>query len=413
MAAELGQTDDPKALVPGDVAAVTATMWALRSYGDALLEAGNGLTRIDTQEGWSGAAADQFRDRFQGEPGKWVEAGDSFHSAAEALDAYASTLQWAQQQAGEAIRLWNQAQAATAQAKDDHAHAVAQAEQDAAVKTASGVPTAPVTIPFHDPGEAGRQAARQQLDRARTQLKSAGDTANRTVGQARDKAPERPGFWSEVGDFFSGVGTELENAGIAAVNGVASLANAALNHPGDVLAAAGGLAVTAISGAGEGLGIGLDATGIGAVAGVPLNVVAAAGVATGAGMTVAAAGDLIHHAATDDQVSPVSRSNEPSGTPGKAGTKTDRLKEHLTDKDLDAARRELNGEVVATKSTGQPWDHVDEVQNAQRGLVNRINQLKRQLGDSRISDGDRSAVESELSEASRLLDYSEQFVPRG
>lgn len=318
-----------------------------------------------------------------------------------------------QQQAGEAIQLWNQAQAVTTQATADHARAVAQAEQDAAAKTASGVPTAPATIPFQDPGEPQRQTARQQLDRARAQLKSAGDTANRTVGQARDKAPERPGFWSQVGDFFSDVGTELEHAGIAAVNSVASLGNAAVNHPGDVLAAAGGLAVTAISGAGEGLGIALDATGIGAVAGVPLNVVSAAGVVAGAGMTVATAGDLIHHAATDDRVSPANSSSEPSGTPGKAGTKTDRLKEHLTDKDLDAARRELNGEVVATKSTGQPWDHVDEVQNAQRGLVNRINQLKRQLGDSRITDADRSALGSELSEASRLLDYSEQFVPRG
>jgi hypothetical protein len=93
-------------------------------------------------------------------------------------------------------------------------------------------------------------------------------------------------------------------------------------------------------------------------------------------------------------------------------TKTDRLKEHLTDRDLDAARRELDGEVVATKSDGTPWDHVDEVQNAQRGLVNRISQLKRQLGDSRISDADRSSINSELSEASKLLDYSEQFVPR-
>ena len=52
------------------------------------------------------------------------------------------------------------------------------------------------------------------------------------------------------------------------------------------------------------------------------------------------------------------------------------------------------------------------MRNAQRGLVNRIGQLKRQLGDSRISDVDRSALNDELSQASKLLDYSEQFVPR-
>jgi hypothetical protein len=96
----------------------------------------------------------------------------------------------------------------------------------------------------------------------------------------------------------------------------------------------------------------------------------------------------------------------------ESGTKTDRLKEHLTDRDLDAARRELDGEVVATKSNGTPWDHVDEVRTAQRGLLNRIGQLKRQLGDTRISLADKAALQSELSEASRLLDRSEQFVPR-
>jgi len=141
MAAELGQTQDPKALVPGDVAAVTGTMWAMRSYGDALCEAGTGLARIDTQEGWQGQAAEQFRSRFDGEPRKWTEAGDCFHSAANALDSYASTLHWAQREAGEAIRLWNEGEAATADAKAAHERAVEQARQEAAARTANGVST--------------------------------------------------------------------------------------------------------------------------------------------------------------------------------------------------------------------------------------------------------------------------------
>jgi hypothetical protein len=55
---------------------------------------------------------------------------------------------------------------------------------------------------------------------------------------------------------------------------------------------------------------------------------------------------------------------------------------------------------------------VDEVRNAQDGLVNRIGQLKRLLRDSRVSASDKAQFQAELSEASRLLDYSEQFVPR-
>jgi hypothetical protein len=95
-----------------------------------------------------------------------------------------------------------------------------------------------------------------------------------------------------------------------------------------------------------------------------------------------------------------------------APTKTDRLKEHLTDRDLDAARRELDGEIVARKPDGTPWDHVREVREAQLGLVNRINRLKRQLGDSRTANVDKPALQAELAEASRLLDHSEGFVPR-
>ncbi|WP_436524231.1 polymorphic toxin type 28 domain-containing protein [Actinoplanes sp. HUAS TT8] len=102
-----------------------------------------------------------------------------------------------------------------------------------------------------------------------------------------------------------------------------------------------------------------------------------------------------------------------SGQPSrKVPRKTDRLKEHLTPKDLEGARRELNGEVVARKSTGTPWNHIDEVSNAQQGLVNRIHQLKRLVNDSRLSDEQRLAAQDELGEASRLLDHSEQFLPR-
>lgn len=212
---------------------------------------------------------------------------------------------------------------------------------------------------------------------------------------------------------LSDVGHGLENAGAHVVNGLASLGNAAAHHPGDDLLAAGGAALTAVSAAGDGIGGALDITVAGAVVGVPLNIVSTAGVVAGASMMAAAGGDLVRHATTDDHVSPADAGGgDPGSAPAKAGTKTDRLKEHLTDRDLDAARRELDGEVVATKPDGTPWDHLDEVRNAQRGLANRIDQLKRQLGDSRISEADRSALQSELSEASRLLDHSEQFVPR-
>ncbi len=87
------------------------------------------------------------------------------------------------------------------------------------------------------------------------------------------------------------------------------------------------------------------------------------------------------------------------------------MKEHLTEEDLDAARRELDGEVVARKPNGEPWDHVNEVQKPQRGLNNRIDQINRRLGNTRTTPDERANLEQELPEASRLLDHSEGYVP--
>ena len=71
---------------------------------------------MDTADGWSGEAAEAFRNRFDGEPVRWLEAGDCFHSAANALTDYSKMLTWAQQQAATAISQWNGGQDATRQA---------------------------------------------------------------------------------------------------------------------------------------------------------------------------------------------------------------------------------------------------------------------------------------------------------
>ena len=319
MAAELGQTSDPTALIPGDPDAVHDTEWSMTVYGDMLHKAGAGLQRIDTTKGWKGEAADQFRKVFHGQPAKWLKAGDAFHAAADALDSYASTLTWARQQAADAISLWNQGQVATGEARAQRAQAVQQAQQEAAQRTAGGIPSIAPNIPFIDPGEAKRQAAREMLDRARSQLAGAGDTAAHVVGKARDQAPEKPGFWTQVGDFFDGLGHDAEDTGAHLVNGLASLGNAAIHHPGGLLAAAGGIGLTALSAAGEGAGAVLDATGVGAIAGVPLGAVSVAGMAAGVGITGAAAANIVAHAAGDDHVSPVNTDNG-AGSGGRETT---------------------------------------------------------------------------------------------
>lgn len=137
----LGCTTDPVALVPGSVSALADLLWQLRDYADALVTAGDGLARIDTEAGWSGEAADGFREAYHAQPRRWREAGDSFVEAAAAVDRYASTLSWAQARAVEAIELHAQGEQQTAQAS-------------------SSIP------PYDDPGEACREAARELLQHA-------------------------------------------------------------------------------------------------------------------------------------------------------------------------------------------------------------------------------------------------------
>jgi hypothetical protein len=188
------------------------------------------------------------------------------------------------------------------------------------------------------------------------------------------------------------------------VNGALTFGNAALNNP----LAVGGLllggGVMALSATGELAGAAATVTGVGAPVGVPLAAVSTAGLLAGGAIVGTSAAAIAEGAAGDDAVAPVA--------PPKEATPTDRLKEHLTERDLDAARREVNGEVVARKSGGEPYDHVKEVRDAQRGLNNRIGDLKKTLGDTRSTDEQRAAAQEELSEASRLLDHSEGYLPR-
>jgi type VII secretion system ESX-1 substrate len=291
MTKELGETSDPTELVPGNPNTVTTAVTAMRGYGDALHDAGAGLARIDVTSGWSGPAGNAFRQVFHGQPGKWSEAGDCFHNAANALETYSHTLIWAQGQAGDAITLWNAGQAATNQARTQHR----QAEQQAGH-----------SLPFDDTvGSQKRTAAQNNLNRARGQLSTAADTADKAVGAARDKAPKKPGFWSKVGHFFEDAGADIANATGTIVNAGASSLNAMAHHPGDVgmmVLSAAGMAAGGVGVAGSGV---LDATGVLTVPGVAVGAgsIGLIGVSTAA--MASAGGDLSSHASGDDSASPM------------------------------------------------------------------------------------------------------------
>ncbi len=308
--ADLGQTNDPKALIPGDSGSIAHTESALREYGDFLHIAGEGLSRINTSDGWSGEAADAFHKVFHGQPGKWLQAGDAFHDAAGALGSYASTLDWAQGEAADALRLWSA-------------------------------------------GEANQQAARDKLANARNQLAGAAGTAAAIIGKARDLAPPKPGFWSQlgddIGDFFSDAGDFAKDLGETVVSDLASVGNAMVHDPGSVAEMAGGLALTTLGVGGEVLGVALDATGVGAVIGVPANVVSAGAIATGVGLMGMGASNIAEDAAGPDRVN----MNSDSGGGGGGGggvPRSYKSNEGAIGQELGYSRKDIKLAIHAVKN---------------------------------------------------------------
>ncbi|GAA2698586.1 putative T7SS-secreted protein [Actinoplanes palleronii] len=124
--AELGETQSATDLVPGAPVTILADVGSLRVRAVSAESVGNGLIDIDTGA-WTGRSGDTFREKFSYEPNKWFDAANSLRTAADALSTYADVLEWAQKQAGEAIRLWEEAEGRTSQAKQEYDQAVAQA----------------------------------------------------------------------------------------------------------------------------------------------------------------------------------------------------------------------------------------------------------------------------------------------
>jgi hypothetical protein len=196
--AELGETDDPRALIPGDPGAVTGAADQLRRHAGTMDDVATGLAGIRIPD-WSGPASNVFWDGFTPEAGNWRLGRDAMNTAAGALDEYGSSLTWAQGQAAEAIALWRQGEQVTR-----------QAVADGSFVQPSGLhygpqPVGPRTV---DPGEGLRQQAIQLLQRAREQLAQAGDAHASAIEKVAGKADGAPGWLTGPADFVDKKGPQ-------------------------------------------------------------------------------------------------------------------------------------------------------------------------------------------------------------
>jgi hypothetical protein len=181
--AELGQTTDPKALIPGAPETVEDHAKKLTKLGERFDEVGNDLKKIDVG-GWTGPASEAFTGAFSKEPPKWLKSSDILADISRALTDHAGTLTWAQSQAAEAIALWQEGEEASQKAAAQHNAAVDEANKQNQANAAAGSQDTVTAGAFSDPGEKLRKEAQELLTRAREQLDQGGQrTASAIAGQ--------------------------------------------------------------------------------------------------------------------------------------------------------------------------------------------------------------------------------------
>lgn len=199
----------PDFTIEGNPAAIRARAATARSKGESFTSTGDALARVTT-EGWTGRAADAFREAFDTEPERWRAAGDGFVVAAGALEAYADAVASAQKRAEWASAEYARGDQVSAESRAAWEADVARGRQEVADAASRGVLMTLTIIPFDDPGQAIRNGALSEYGAAKADLASAAQLCADGVRAGCAAAPaERNWFESGlkfVGGIFEGAG---------------------------------------------------------------------------------------------------------------------------------------------------------------------------------------------------------------
>lgn len=222
---ELGETDQPGELIHGSTGDIQEAVRHLKAFATAFENTGQALKKLDPGH-WTGTAADSFRDSFTTHPKKWLIAADACTAAEGALAEFAHTVSWARGQATEAIEQWRAAEAKSSAARRTYEQQVweyKQASLSLGYVQLSGAEAPTDPGDFVDPGDAGRQEAREILKKARRTRDSAAETATAKVTDAFAAAPAEPGTLAKLKaglkDGTSAVNMELEHVAGGFVKG--------------------------------------------------------------------------------------------------------------------------------------------------------------------------------------------------
>ncbi|WP_406444078.1 hypothetical protein OHB14_34630 [Streptomyces sp. NBC_01613] len=366
----LGEDGDP---VPGDPDAIAVLGQSLRDIArDIWREAGD-VEALCNVESWKSKAADTFRETAQDTLKPLRKAYHRYDKAADAMGVrvsqgsvadWASALEHAQQLAGKALK-------AGQTAHSDHESAV------------TAIKALPPDTKDNDPElvrlKKKRDTAVDDLSSAKSALQDAKDVCDAAAKKAAriiHRAITHDGmhdsgwdkFDNAVDSVVSGAEDVIKDVGITVVEDLASIGNAMLHDAGSTASVVFGLGL-AVAGAGEEAGgVLLDATGIGAALGIPINVAAA--VQIGAGLTMAGAGlsNILQDAAGPDRVNMNSDGSGGGGggdwDPAGEGDRTTPSKTPSDDAQPGGRRTELDGSTEKRRGLQRENEAADQLAKA-------------------------------------------------
>jgi hypothetical protein len=199
----------PSFSIDGNPDGIRSRASTMRTKGESFVAVGDALARIST-DGWSGRAADHFRDSFDSEPSRWREAGNGFITAASGLETFASELEDAQRRAREAEAEYGRGESTTTSARQAYDADVNRARNEVDAATARGETMTLTILPFNDPGESIRNGALSAYSSAKADLETAGHACATAVRAGCAAAPEKRKWWESglaaIGGFFAGAG---------------------------------------------------------------------------------------------------------------------------------------------------------------------------------------------------------------
>jgi len=191
--------------IEGNPANIRSKAITMEQKGQLFYDTGDALSRIDVS-GWTGRAADEFREAHDLEPERWFTSGNGFKKAAAGLTTYAGELENAQSRAD-----WAREEYARGERESESARTQYGSYMDR-MRSYWSTGGTDQAQPFVDWGDPIQQAALAELDAAKADLDNAAHACAGEVRAGCADAPEEPN-WFESGLKF--VGGILEGAGEA------------------------------------------------------------------------------------------------------------------------------------------------------------------------------------------------------